>query len=414
MKLQGILKLSFNMVVHSKLRSWLTIIGIFIGVAAVVGIISLGQGLQASVNSQIQGLGQDVITISSGGGRAVGPNEGSRSLTPSVPLSDKDILAIKLVSGVKEIDSIISGRSVVRYQEQNASLSIHGDSSGVLKDFITVSIASGRFLSSGEVKSIVIGDSISKKVYKSTLEVGYIVYINDRPFRIVGILQPSSGFGSNDNVVYMSNKDAREVLNNTLTLNANQYSSINVKVSNVGLVNETSNKIQQALSNSRHSTPGKEDFSISSPQALQDRFSSITAGITLFLGIIAGVSLFVGGIGITNTMFTSVLEKTKDIGVMKAIGAKNSDILLIFLFNSGMLGLVGGVLGIIGGVAISYIIPSLGISLGIGRGATATSVISWGLLSFALAFSIIIGMLSGAIPAYRASKLKPVEALRSD
>lgn len=133
--------------------------------------------------------------------------------------------------------------------------------------------------------------------------------------------------------------------------------------------------------------------------------------ITLFLGVIAAISLLVGGIGVANTMFTSVLEKTRDIGVMKAIGAKNKDILLIFLFNSGMLGLVGGLLGIAFSILISLVILLLEISLG-SDGATLAMPINTWLLLFGVAFSVAIGMISGAIPAYRASKLKPVEALR--
>ncbi|MCX6706992.1 MAG: FtsX-like permease family protein, partial [Candidatus Woesearchaeota archaeon] len=158
-----------------------------------------------------------------------------------------------------------------------------------------------------------------------------------------------------------------------------------------------------------------EDFSVTSALALQQRFSSIMGSLTLFLGLLAAVSLLVGSIGVANTMFTSVLEKTKDIGVMKAIGSRNMDILMIFLFNSGMLGLVGGILGIIGGVSISYLLPMFGINLGFGpRGGGITTVISPSLLIFTLIFSILIGMASGVIPAYKASKMKPVDALRSE
>jgi putative ABC transport system permease protein len=135
--------------------------------------------------------------------------------------------------------------------------------------------------------------------------------------------------------------------------------------------------------------------------------------MVLFLGSIAAVSLLVGGVGVANTMFTSVLEKTREIGIMKAIGARNSDILLIFLINSGLLGLVGGVLGIIFGVLVSLILPILGLGSGSGSaGFTFTPSISLELLVFGVLFSIAIGMISGAVPAYNASKLRPVEALR--
>jgi putative ABC transport system permease protein len=262
------------------------------------------------------------------------------------------------------------------------------------------------------MRVVVIGDRVANNVFKNPLGVGSIMQINNKTFRVVGVLASSSGFGSSDNGIAMSSKDARDVLNNTLTIQADEYSSITVKVTDANYVNETSTAINAALANSHHVAIGKEDFSVTSAQALQQRFNSVTGSIALFLAIIAAVSLLVGGIGVANTMFTAVLEKTRDIGVMKAIGAKNSDILLIFLMNSGLLGLIGGIFGIIGGVIISSLFPLLGVSLGIGRGATAETLISPGLLIGALLFSMLIGMVSGAIPAYKASKLNPVEALR--
>ena len=418
MKLSKILKLSLNMLVHSKLRSWLTILGIFIGVAAVVAIISLGQGLQQSVNSQIQGLGQDIITISSGSSRAVfggGEGFGRSSATTNIKqLSTNDIQALKLVPNIKYINGIINGRTEIKYLSETTSSTVQGYDPSVFKEFVTTALASGRYLEQGDARAIVIGDNIANSVYKSRLGVGYTLEINKVPFRVVGILSPSSGFGGSDNSIYMSTKDARDVLNGIITLKQNEYSSLVIKVANQNLVQETSDKITTVMQNSHHTASGKEDFSVNSALALQQRLSTVTGGITLFLGIIAAVSLLVGGIGVANTMFTSVLEKTRDIGVMKAIGAKNSDILLIFLFNSGLLGLVGGILGLIVGVAISSALPYLGAGVGFGpgsRGGIQTSI-SASLLIFTLAFSLIIGMISGLIPAWKASKLKPVEALR--
>ncbi len=165
--------------------------------------------------------------------------------------------------------------------------------------------------------------------------------------------------------------------------------------------------------NVRHVRENKKDFTVTSPTALQERFSDVTASITLFLAAIAAVSLIVGAVGVSNTMFTAVLEKTKEIGIMKSIGAKNKDVLLIVLFNSGMIGLVGGIIGVLLGALISYILPILGFSIGFGPGSGGlNTVINVNLLLFALVFSMVIGMVSGIIPAYRASKLKPVDALR--
>jgi putative ABC transport system permease protein len=413
MKLSRILKLSVNMLVHSRLRSWLTIIGIFIGVAAVVAIISLGQSMQQNVNSRLQGLGQDIITINSGSQRAFGPGEGggADAAINVKPLSEQDINALKLVPGIAYINAAVSGRIKVTYQGANASLSVQGDDPAVFKEFVTTALESGRYLTQSDSRAVVIGNRVAYNIYKKPLSVGSLLVINDKTFRVAGILSSSSGFGGPDNGIYMTTKDARDVLANTTDLKANEFSSITVKVSDVNFINETTTNIQNALRNSHHVASGKEDFSVTSALALQERFSSALSGIVLFLGAIAAVSLLVGGVGVANTMFTSVLEKTKEIGIMKAIGARNSDILLIFLLNSGLLGLVGGMLGIFFGVLATFSFPYIGISMG-PAGLTFQTVVSPELLVFGVLFSIAIGMISGAIPAYNASKLRPVEALR--
>jgi putative ABC transport system permease protein len=413
MKLSRILKLSVNMLVHSRLRSWLTIIGIFIGVAAVVAIISLGQSMQQSVNSRLQGLGQDLITINSGSQRAFGPGEGGGggAAINVKPLSEQDIQALKLVPGIAYMNGVVSGRVKVAYQGANTSLSVQGDDPTVFKEFVTTALESGRYLTSSDSRAVIVGNRVAYDTYKKPLSVGSLLVINDKTFRVTGILSSSSGFGGSDNGIYMTTKDARDVLANTTDLKANEFSSITVKVSDVNSINETTTNIQNALRNSHHVAIGKEDFSVTSALALQERFSSALSGMVLFLGAIAAVSLLVGGVGVANTMFTSVLEKTKEIGIMKAIGARNSDILFIFLLNSGLLGLVGGLLGIFFGVLATFLFPYIGISLGPG-GSTLQTVVSPELLVFGVLFSIAIGMISGAIPAYNASKLKPVEALR--
>lgn len=413
MKLSKIFKLSFNMLVHSKLRSWLTVIGIFIGVAAVVAIISLGQGLQQSVSSQIGGLGQDIITISAGSSRAGFGGEGEGARSTAKQLSDKDIQTLKLVPGIKFINGIVSGRATVTYQTQNISLSIQGQDPTVFKEFLTATFSSGRYLGTGDAKVVVIGSGLVNRIFSTQVALGNVIMINGKPFRIIGILASSGSFGGNDNGMYMSTKDAREVLGSAITLAQNEYSSIQVKVSDANFVNETSTAIEDSLRNAHHVAVGKEDFSVTSAQALQDRFSTLTSGITLFLGVIAAISLLVGGIGVANTMFTSVLEKTRDIGVMKAIGAKNRDILMIFLFNSGLLGLAGGLLGIIFGIGIDFAFPYLGITGLPGvRGGGFSIPVNPLLMIGAVVFSVALGMFFGAIPAYRASKLKPVDALR--
>ncbi|MBI5354843.1 MAG: ABC transporter permease, partial [Candidatus Aenigmarchaeota archaeon] len=360
MRLSSIFRHALGMLFHSKLRSWLTIIGIVIGVAAVVSIISIGQGLQQNVNSRISGLGQDIITIRAGSSRAFGFGEGGGSAAK--PLSSRELSAIRLVSGIKYITGIVSGRTSASFSGQTASLSVQGMDPSTFKDFVTFGIASGRYLGSGESGTIVIGNDVAMTVFKKPLQVGYVISINGRPFRIIGILQPSTGFGG-ENTIYMPLEDARNVLSNA-NLKDNEYSSIQSKVANADFISDISAEIEASLINIRHVRSDVKDFSVTTPSAFQQRLSDVTNSITLFLTAIAAVSLLVGGIGVANTMFTSVIEKTKEIGIMKAIGARNSDILLLFLINSGLLGLVGGLIGISLGAIISLFLPSLGISLG--------------------------------------------------
>lgn len=410
MKLSKTIKLSVDMLIHSKLRSWLTILGVLIGVAAVVAIISLGVSMQQSVNSRLQGFGQDLITINSGSQRAFGPGEGGNAMSDAEPLSEKDIQTLKLVPGIAYINRVVSGRATLNYRGANASVSVEGYDTSVFKEFITTALESGRYFTSGDTRAVVIGYGLAHKTFRTELKVGSLLTIEDRPFRVIGILSSSSGFGGSDSAVYMSIDDAWETLEDT-NLEANEFSSIVVKVSDADSVNETATNIESALRNSHHVLTGKEDFSVTSAQALQERFNSVTGGIIVFLVAIAAVSLLVGGIGVSNTMFTSVLEKTKEIGIMKAIGARNKDILMIFLFNSGLLGLVGGLFGIILGALTSYFIPYLGFSVG-PQGSIFEIIINPWLLLFGVVFSTGIGMVSGVIPAYRASKLRPVDALR--
>jgi len=202
-------------------------------------------------------------------------------------------------------------------------------------------------------------------------------------------------------------KAARDILED---VGNEKFDSIVIKARNVDAVDRIMEDADQKLMISRHVTERRKDFRISSSKAVQERMSDITQTMTLFLGAIAAVSLLVGAVGIANTMFTSVLEKTKEIGVMKSIGAKNKDIMMIFVFNSAMVGMVGGLLGIILGSAISGLLPMLGMRMG--PGGQMATVITPQLLIFALLISVVIGITAGVIPAYRASKLKPVDALR--
>ena len=413
MNLKKSLRIALNIILHSKLRSWLTIIGIVIGVAAIISIVSIGSGFEKDVQSQLGNLGSDTITITPGFDRAnecPGPHcrdtPGRISSSETNSLTNKELQAVKSISDITYVNTIITDSKEVYYLGETASITIEGTDVSAWKFITTASLESGRFLGPGDTNSIVIGHSIAEDMFDNKVRINRQLTVNGKSFRVVGILKESGGFGLDDRKIFMPIREAQEVVEKE----ENNYDSLIVKVRNVGDVEEVEKLIEEKLMIVRHVNEDTKNFTVLSMKTIQERVSAILAGFTLFLGIIAAVSLLVGAVGIANTMFTSVLEKTKEIGIMKALGAKNSDILAIFLFNSGLVGLVGGLIGIIFGVSIALLIPKAGVSFS--GGEPLSTSISLGLLIFTLIFSIVLGMISGIIPAYRASKLKPVDALR--
>ncbi|MEK6983633.1 MAG: ABC transporter permease [Nanoarchaeota archaeon] len=425
MKFRKSFKLALNILLHSKLRSWLTIIGIVIGVAAIVAIVSIGEGAQLSVQERLSGLGADLITVSPGferafggfrGGFGGGGGGGSGSnirstgsiVTQRKNLTDKDLRIIKSTEGVSFVNGIVSGRADVFYLAESASVSIQGVDPLAWSNILSSELESGRHINPSDTNAIVIGSRIAKTTFKQPLVLNRDIQIEGRLFKVVGILKESGGFGGgDDNRIIMPIDQGRDILEDA---GREKFDSIVIKARDTSLVDQIVSDIDSKLTISRHVTDRTKDFSVTSSKATQERLQDITQTFTIFLGAIAAVSLLVGAVGIANTMFTSVLEKTKEIGIMKAIGAKNFDIMVIFLLNSGLVGLVGGILGIGLGAAISTVLPKL--LTGLGPGGSVRTVVPISLLIEALLISIFIGMIAGTIPAYRASKLKPVDALR--
>ncbi len=423
MRLKKSFRLALNILLHSKLRSWLTIVGIVIGVAAVVAIVSIGEGLQQNVQSRLSGLGADLITVSPGGGRAAGGFRGfgggggvegagqqnSAPKSAAKNLTKRDAQLIQSIDGVKFVHGSVSGRGEGYYLGETTSVSVSGIDPSIWKEITSSELESGRFLGSSDYGMVVVGNRIAQKTFKQALAINRMITIDGKPFKIVGILKESGAQGGDDNRILIPINAARDTI---LSIGDEKLDSIVVKTENTDVVDAVTAEIDSKLMLARHLTEKSKDYSVQSSKQTQERLTGITQTMTLFLGAIAAVSLIVGAVGIANTMFTSVLEKTKEIGIMKAIGAKNKDILLIFLFNAGLVGLVGGLLGILLGSAVSFLIPSFGLNMIGPGGGQMTTVISTELLIGALLFSMFIGMAAGAIPAYRASKLKPVDALR--
>jgi putative ABC transport system permease protein len=403
------LKMGLNMLVHSKLRSWLTIIGIVIGIGSVVGILSLGDAMQEQVQSRLAEMDLTKITISPGYTKASsnmpGPPGGGGGTTTDVELAKEDISALRGLDGIQYIEGEISGSEPVIYAAQNATLSITGVDPQVWKYMTTLETQSGRLLEPGDTYVAVIGSGIASGTYDQDIGVNQVITISGKAVRVVGILSEE---GQGDRAIYMPINAAVTLIDDA---QEGVYDTILVKAKSEDLVDGLMEDIVDKLMVSRHiAREDDRDFTVSASKSMAESVTEMTSSMTLFLGAIAAVSLLVGAVGIANTMFTSVLEKTKEIGTMKAIGAKNRDILMIFLFNSAMVGLVGGILGVILGAFVSTLFPMLGLRMM--GGGSSSIYLSPKLMAFGLTLAVIIGVISGVVPAYRASKLKPVDALR--
>lgn len=408
MKLRKCLKHAFNMVIHSKLRSWLTIIGIVIGVGAVIAIVSLGEGMQQSMSSRLGDLGGDLLTITAGysrgqgfGGHFRGGGGSSSQATEEEIVVDRfDVQVLKGIPDIELIDVNIRGNVDVTYLGKTGSVSLTGVDQKVWSQITTLEIEEGRMLDSADQNVVLIGSRLAESYFDQPLGVNKMISIEGSAFRVVGILESQS------TSIYMPIQMAYQVLDDK---DNGVYDSIIVKIKDEDNLDAVIEKIENKLMLSRHVTEKDRDFTVSSNKQIQEQRAEIMASMNMFLIAIAAVSLIVGAVGIANTMFTSVLEKTKQIGIMKAIGARNKDILLIFLFNAGLIGLVGGILGIFLGALLSGSLPALMGQTFLTRGGTIVSMNS---IIMAITVSFLVGMIAGIIPAYKGSRLKPVDALR--
>jgi len=397
--------LALNNLKRRKLRSWLTMLGIFIGIAAVVALISLGQGLQTAVTGQFSTLSTDKLTIQNAG-TGLGP-PGS---TVVEKLNEHDLNIIKKVSGVNMAVSRLIRIGKVKYNnkasfEMIGSLPVNVKEYELVYNSFNAEAEQGRLLKKGDSKKILVGHNYLKKTkFGKKVEVGKKLTIEGEEFEVVGISKASSTIMMND-VILMFEDDMKEILDI-----GDETDLIVAQVKNPKDIEKVAEDIEKALRKDRDLKKGEEDFSVETPIQAFSTVNQILNVVNIIVVGIAMISLLVGGIGIANTMYTSVLERKKEIGTMKAVGAKNSDVLYLFLIESGLLGLVGGIIGAVLGAGAALGISSAANSF---FGGNIFQInLSIPLISFAIGFSFLIGIVSGAVPSYQASKLKPAEALR--
>lgn len=396
--------LSVKNLKHRGLRSWLTLLGIFIGVTAVVALISLGNGLQAAVSSQF-GISQtDLLTVQASGLASGPPGSGA-----VVPLTKADVTAINQLSSVKRA----IGRDIVPVKmEFNRKLSFtyatnvpSGEDRQFIYSQIEAQPVAGRLLKDSDVGKVVLGYNfyLDTSDFGKAIKPGNTVTIQNKSFQVIGILKKEGSFLL-DNVVYMNQNDLDSISNY-----GNKVDMIAVQPINENSLNKTKTDIENLLLKRRDVKKDSENFEITTPQASLDQVNQILGGVQIFIAIIASISIFIGALGIVNTMTTSVLERRGDIGIMKSVGATNRQIFEQFFIESSLLGLVGGLLGAFAGEMIG-IIGTIGINNFVNGEIPIT--INWILIAATLAGSFLIGGIAGIVPALHAARQNPVEAIR--
>ena len=386
-----------------KLRSWLTMLGIFIGIAAVVALVSLGQGLQQFIDEQFEAFGTDKLIIQPKTG-FVPP--GSDITTIELTSNDEEI--VERTRGVVETTSFIMENVKVEFNEQtrfHQLFSIPTDEGKNLYDEINqFEVQNGRDVRKGDKFKVLVGIGfIEDDLFQPNVKVGDKIEINDMEFKVIGHYERIGNTGD-DRTLVITEEAMREIFNAKERVDfILARTAKSEKPSNVAA------RVEKELRTLRDLEEGKEDFVVQTSEDFIESFQNILLVIQLVLVGIAAISLLIGGIGITNTMYTAVMERTKEIGIMKSIGARNSDILKIFLLESGILGLAGGIIGVALGIGFSKLVE---IAVGTTGNTFLKAAFPWYLVIGALLFAFLVGTASGAMPAIRASRLKPVDALR--
>ncbi|TMF48135.1 MAG: FtsX-like permease family protein, partial [Chloroflexi bacterium] len=399
------LRLAVNGLLSNRLRSGLTMLGILIGVSAVILLVGVGNGASVAVQQQIQSLGSNLLTVFPSNARGAGGVQQGFGTGSTLTLDDVKAIANRQSSPdvVTAIPSA-GGRAQLTFGNQNWNSSL----TGTTEDFPSVRnypLASGQFFTAGDVdassKVAVIGQTVVTNLFSGEDPIGQVIKINRQSFRVIGVLaQKGSSGGSNnqDDVVVVPITAAWNYLLGGRGRNVQQ---IYVEATSAEATSAATTEVTEVLLDRHHiSDPTQADFQILSQQDVLNSASQTTGVLTLMLGAIAGISLVVGGIGIMNIMLVTVTERTREIGIRKAIGARRRDILMQFLIESMFLAGLGGALGILVGFGLSRILPLAVSSL-------PTPIISMPSVFMAFGISVGIGLFFGLYPANRAARLRP-------
>ena len=387
--------------IANKMRSILTMLGIIIGVAAVIALVSIGNGVKQDIQNSISSLGSNLLMVMPGAPRTPGVRPSAGSMK-SLKVSDYE--AIAKLDGVKAASPMTNGSYVVIYQNKNWTTSVSGVSYNYL-DVNNWSMKSGRFLSEKNVQNrervAVVGKTVVKNLFGDEDPVGAEIRVKNIPFRIIGVLN-SKGSGAMGN-----DQDDMVIIPYTTAMERVEGVDYLRMIYVVGKDENGIDRLQSDIENLlrvRHGIKDTnlDDFNIQNMNSIMETMEETTGTLTLFLGAVAAISLVVGGIGIMNIMLVSVTERTREIGVRKALGATYSVIVTQFLIEAVVISLMGGIIGIILGIGSSKLI---------GLASGMSTVISVPTIVMSFAFSMAIGLIFGIYPARKAAKLNPIDAL---
>ncbi len=389
---------------HQGLRSYLTLLGVIIGIAAIVTLFSLGSGLNNAAQEQFEQLGSNTLFVAPAGEFSQGAQGSSTNVKT---ISEGTINKIKSIPQVEVVLAPVTAPMTIKFGRESVSGTFIATSPEESKEFAAtgfLEIDEGRAPENRDVFSVIIGHGLAYETFDQDIRVGDKIEIEDRSFKVIAIAkQNAQSFGGGPNVnttVFGTKRGFNQVFSET---NPVFMLVKTVRTEDLDLVKDKINRIFESLY-------GKDQkvFEIVTSEQLLEQIGQFLAVIQLVLVGIASISLLVGGIGITNTMVMSVLERTSEIGVMKAVGATNTLVLAVFLTEAAFIGLVGGVFGVIFGYLLAFIVGAVSVASGLALKVE----IDIALIIGSLLFAMIVGMISGYIPARRAAKMDPVAALR--
>ena len=396
------IRYSIQHVRKRKLRSWLTIISILIGIAAIFALVSFGIGIWNYVNLLAEESGRDKLFIQ-------GKSIGAPGTDENFFISKDDVDFVSKIKGVDEIVGMYFSAGEIESDDVKKYYYLMGlepDKIDFIQEAFANSIFKGRQLKEGDLNKAVLGYNyqFDDKIFENGIKLGDKININSNPFEVIGFFD-EVGNPQDDSNTYITSEAFEQLYPDK----KDEFGFVMLSSQNGVVPRELAERIEERLRKFKDQDEGKEDFFV---QTFEDAVATFTTIINVIIGVlvlIASISTLVAFVNIMNTMYTAIIERTKEIGVMKAVGAKNEDILLIFMFESGFLGLVGGIAGVI----VGYIVASIGGAIAAANGfALLKPEFPISLIIGCLLFSLLVGATAGYFPARRASRLKPVDALR--